>query len=98
MAYNNGNNNYKKPESRVYKGTTIEVRMRHGDSDDQKSRAFSHAMRKFKKMVQTEGIVQEYREKQFYVKPCEKRNRDKAAAKRRWAKRQREIEVERWGE
>lgn len=45
------------------------------------------ALRKFKKKVQEEGIIQTVRAKQEYVKPSEKRRKAKAAAKARWLKR-----------
>lgn len=45
------------------------------------------ALRKFKKIVQEEGILQTVRNKQEYVKPSEKRRKAKAAAKARWMKR-----------
>ena len=51
---------------------------------------FEKAMRKFKKKVMNEGIIQEIRDRQHFMKPSEKRNRAKAAAKMRWRKKQRE--------
>lgn len=45
------------------------------------------ALRKFKKKVQEEGILQTVRNKQEYVKPSEKRRKAKAAAKARWIKK-----------
>ena len=45
------------------------------------------ALRKFKKKVQEEGIIQAVRDKQEYVKPSEKRRKAKAAAKARCLKR-----------
>ena len=57
------------------KGKGIYVEVRNGD--------VNAALRKFKKKVQESGVLQEYRERQEYVKPSEKRKRDKAAAKRR---------------
>ncbi len=56
-------------------GKGIYVEVRNGD--------VNAALRKFKKKVQESGVLQEYRERQEYVKPSEKRKRDKAAAKRR---------------
>jgi len=51
---------------------------------------FEKALRKFKKQVLNEGILQEVRERQYFEKPCQKRNRKKAAAKMRWKKKLRE--------
>ena len=45
------------------------------------------AIRKFKKKVQEEGIIQEVRNSQEYVKPSEKRRKAKAASRARWLKR-----------
>jgi small subunit ribosomal protein S21 len=45
------------------------------------------ALRKFKKKVQEEGIIQEVRNRQEYVKPSEKRRKAKAASRARWLKR-----------
>jgi len=41
------------------------------------------AIRKFKKKVQEEGIIQTVRKKQEYVKPSEKKRKAKAAARAR---------------
>ena len=56
-------------------GKGIYVEVRNGD--------VAGAIRKFKKKVQESGVLQEYKERQEYVKPSEKRKRDKAMAKRR---------------
>lgn len=46
------------------------------------------ALRKFKKKVQEERILQTVKDKQEYVKPSEKRRKAKAAARARWLKKQ----------
>jgi len=56
---------------------------------------FEKALRKFKKQVLNEGILQEVRERQYFTKPCQKRNRAKAAARQRWLKRQKELDPQR---
>jgi ribosomal protein S21 len=58
------------------KGTRVEVR--NGDVNG--------AMRRLKKLVATEGIIKEYREKQEYVSKGERRRKNKEAAKRRYMK------------
>jgi len=67
------------------KGLAVEVR----------NNDVTKALRIFKKKVQEAGIIQEVRERQFYEKPCEKRNRKKKAAinrhKKALAKRQNEL-------
>lgn len=70
------NNNQDKQKQ----GLTVEVR--NGD--------FNKALRIFKKKVQQEGIIQEVRERQHYVKPSEQRKRAKAAGRARWLKKQRQ--------
>jgi len=89
--YNKRSNN----KEREFRGTSVEVRTNPGDTDEKKSRAFSSAYRKFKKMIHNEGIIQEYCEKQFFEKPCDKRNRKKAAARRRHLKEVSEAREER---
>ena len=69
----------------LIKGLTVEVR--NGD--------FNGAMRRFKKKVQEEGIIQEVRERQAYVKPSEVRKKAKAAGRARWLKKQRKQEQDR---
>ena len=67
------------------KGLTVEVR--NGD--------FNFALRKFKKKVQEDGILQELREREFYTKPSLKRKKAKAAGRARWLKKLRKQEQER---
>ena len=49
----------------------LTVLVRNGD--------FNGALRKFKKRVSQEGILMDYKAKQYYEKPSEKRARAKAA-------------------
>lgn len=42
------------------------------------------ALRKFKKKISDEGLLQEIQERRFYTKPTEKRKVAKAQAKKRW--------------
>jgi len=51
---------------------------------------FEKSLKRFKKKVLAEGIIQEIRDRQHFMKPSEKRNRAKAAAKMRHKKKQRE--------
>ena len=44
---------------------------------------FTKAMRKFKRKVSESGIIQDYRDKQFYEKPSDKKRKAKKAAIRR---------------
>lgn len=45
------------------------------------------AMRKFKKRVQEEGIIQEFRNRKEYIKPSQQRKRAKAAGRARHLKK-----------
>ena len=51
-------------------------------------RNFEQAFRKFKRKVERSGKLQTIRDKQYYEKPCDKRNRKKAAGRARCLKRQ----------
>ena len=42
------------------------------------------ALRKFKKKINDDGILQELQNRQFYVKPTVKKKLAKGQAKRRW--------------
>lgn len=68
----------RKKNNNQQQGLRVEVR-----NDD-----FNKALRLFKKKVQNDGIIQEYRERQEFTKPSEKRKKAKAAAKARWKKKQ----------
>lgn len=47
---------------------------------------FEKAMRKFKKKVQTSGILQDLRDRETYTKPTTRRKIKAAAARARWRK------------
>lgn len=59
------------------KGNTVFVR---NDNVEQ-------ALRKFKKKIQDQGLIQELRDREFYEKPTAVRKRKAAAAKQRWRKK-----------
>jgi small subunit ribosomal protein S21 len=44
------------------------------------------ALRKFKKKVQNSGILNDLREREFYIKPTTERKLKRNAAKNRWRK------------
>lgn len=64
----------------------LSVEVRNGD--------INGAIRRFKKKVQESGILQELREREYYEKPTTKRKRAKAAARARWLKQVRKMELE----
>lgn len=73
------------PKNEFTKGLTVEVR--NGD--------FNGALRRFKKIVQDAGIIQEVREREVYIKPSERRKKEKAAGRARWLKKLRKMENDR---
>jgi len=44
------------------------------------------ALRKFKKKVQNSGLLNDLREREFYIKPTTARKLKRSAAKNRWRK------------
>ncbi len=50
------------------------------------------ALRRLKKKIERDGLMQEIREREYYTKPSEKRKKAKAAAVARWRRKQRELE------
>ena len=52
-----------------------------------KNNDVNRAMRKLKKTMQQEKIIQEYRERQYFEKPSLKRKRAKSTAEKRWKKK-----------
>ena len=44
------------------------------------------ALRKFKKKIQEDGLLNDLRDREFYEKPTTARKRRKSAAKNRWQK------------
>jgi small subunit ribosomal protein S21 len=75
----------RKQNNDIIKGLNVEVR--NGD--------FNGALRRFKKVVQEAGIIQELRERQHYVKPSERRKKEKAAGRARWLKKLRKMDNDR---
>ena len=47
---------------------------------------FERALRKFKKKINENGLLQTLREREFYEKPTITKKKKKAAAKNRWHK------------
>lgn len=47
---------------------------------------FEKALKKFKKIIEKEGILTEYKRKEFYEKPSVKRKRKERAARKRLIK------------
>lgn len=58
-----------------------------GSKVEVKGSDFNRALRKFKKKIQEDGILQELRNREFYEKPSMVRKKAKAAARARWLKK-----------
>jgi len=61
-----------------------------------KDESLEHALRRFKRKVQREGIMRDYKRSSFYVKPGDKRRLKEHRARkriRRYLKRKREKEI-----
>ena len=91
MKRNNNSSNFRGPRGGGFQPekSGLYVEVRNGD--------FNYALRKFKKKVQDAGIIQEVRERQAYVKPSEKRAKQKAAGIARWKKKQAKQKAD-WGQ
>jgi ribosomal protein S21 len=50
------------------------------------------AWRRFKKMVQEDGLLQTLKDKERFTKPSERRRKERDMARKRWLKKKREIE------
>lgn len=81
MRQNRNNNN----SNDRLKGLIVEVR----------NNDVTYALRKFKKKVQEDGILQEVRNREYYEKPSLIRKKAKAAARARWLKQKRKQEQDR---
>lgn len=83
--YSNYDNKRQKPkdqDSFKPQGLTVFVR----DGED-----ISKALRKLKKKIESEGIIKELRDRQYYMKPSEKKREAKKAGIVRWKRRQKEL-------
>ena len=72
-------------QDQFVKGLSVEVR----------NNDVNYALRKFKKKVQEDGVLQELRQREFYEKPSETRKKAKAAGRARWLKKLRKQEQDR---
>ena len=53
----------------------------------------NQALRRFKKKIETSGVLEDLRKKEFYEKPTTERKRKKGAARARWRKKLREQQL-----
>jgi small subunit ribosomal protein S21 len=66
-----------KRQEQIIKGLKVEVR----------NNDISFALRKFKKKIQEDGLLQELRSREYFEKPSIKRKKAKAAGRARWLKK-----------
>ena len=85
---NYSTSNRKQKEYNTPKPEGLQVFVRDGED-------INKALRKLKKKIERAGIMQEIRERQFFMKPSEKRRKAKKAGIARWKKKQRELETNR---
>jgi small subunit ribosomal protein S21 len=53
----------------------------------------NQALRRFKKKIESSGVLEDLRKKEFYEKPTTERKRKKGAAKARWRKQLRNQQL-----
>ena len=53
--------------------------------------ALEKALKRFKRMVEKEGVIREWKKREFYEKPSAIRNRKKKALQRKIAKKMRKL-------
>tara|TARA_Y100000385_G_scaffold93124_1_gene96192 strand:- start:322 stop:570 length:249 start_codon:yes stop_codon:yes gene_type:complete len=80
----NRRNNKQRNDFGVGGGLRVEVR----------NNDINGALRKFKKKVQEDGILQELKERQHFEKPSLVRKKAKAAGRKRWMKKQEKLRGE----
>jgi small subunit ribosomal protein S21 len=66
-----------KRQEQIVRGLKVEVR----------NNDVGFALRKFKKKIQEDGIMQELRGREYFEKPSIKRKKAKAAGRARWLKK-----------
>lgn len=76
-------NNYNKKNDGVVTLPGLAVEVRNND--------INGALRRFKKKVQEDGVLQSLKERQYYEKPSETRKKAKAAGRKRWLKKQAKL-------
>ena len=58
-----------------------------------KGESFEKLMRRWKRAVEKDDIMNELRKREFYEKPTAARKRAKAAARKRWERKQAEMDT-----
>jgi ribosomal protein S21 len=84
-------NNYDRNDRRDSRNRNDGPRI-SGIAVEVKNGQFERAMRKFKKKVTEAGIIQEVKERRFFVKPSEVKRKARDAGKKRWKRKQKMSE------
>tara|TARA_B100001057_G_scaffold219876_1_gene220270 strand:+ start:5439 stop:5726 length:288 start_codon:yes stop_codon:yes gene_type:complete len=84
-------NNYDRNDRRDFRNKNDGPRV-SGIAVEVKNGQFERAMRKFKKKVTEAGIIQEIKERRFFVKPSEVKRKARDAGKKRWKRKQKMAE------
>jgi small subunit ribosomal protein S21 len=89
--YNNFNTKLKKKEFKKYpKDTGLMVTVR-GDTEQDMTKA----MKRFKRIVKESGVLQEYKDRQYFQKPSLKRRLRKEAGIKKWKRERQRLVNER---
>lgn len=75
------------------KPTEIKINTRPRVDLKHANESFESLMRRFKKSVEKSDILKTLREYEAYEKPSERKKREKAAAVKRWRRRQHELSL-----
>lgn len=58
-----------------------------------KNESFERLLRRFKRAIEKDDLINELRKREFYEKPTSKRKRQRAAAVKRWERKQSEMNL-----
>ena len=72
------------------KGMTVDIKVK-GNSLTAQTAALESAIRLLRKRMMTEGLVRDMKRKEFYEKGAERRVREKREKRKRWEKKQKQI-------
>lgn len=70
------------------KKMSSDINDRHGLYVEVRNNDVTRALRKLKKLMNSEGMIKDMRKNEFYEKPSAIKRREKAQARKRWLKEQ----------
>ena len=70
------------------KKVSSNINDRHGLYVEVRNNDVTRALRKLKKLMNSEGMIKDMRKNEFYEKPSAVKRREKAQARKRWLKLQ----------